>query len=131
MTLLFVDDEYHVRQKIVSHIDWSALNIDTVLEADNGETAYQYALKNKIDILLSDIRMPHMTGIELAEKIRSLYPNCVILFLSGYSDKEYLRSAISLHALHYIDKPINLDQVTQALQDACEYCHQLTHKMDK
>ena len=130
MTLLLVDDEYHVRQKILSRIDWSALAIDTLHEADNGESAYQYALKNKIDILLSDIRMPHMTGIELAEKIRNLYPNCVILFLSGYSDKEYLRSAISLHALHYIDKPIVIDQVTQALQDACEYCHQLTHSED-
>ena len=98
MILLLVDDEFHVRKKLLHKIDWEALGIDTLLEAEDGESGYETAKRRKIDILISDIRMPRMDGIEMAGKIRELYPDCVILFLSGYSDKEYLRSAISLHA---------------------------------
>ena len=66
-----------------------------------------------------------MDGIEMAAKIRELYPDCVILFLSGYSDKEYLRSAISLHALQYIDKPVLPEQVISAVKEAVSYCNNL------
>lgn len=122
MTLLLVDDEFHVRKKLLNKVDWNALGIDVLLEADDGVTGYETALRHRIDILISDIRMPRMSGTEMAEKIRALYPDCVILFLSGYSDKEYLRSAISLHALSYIDKPVSPLQVAEAVKEAVSYC---------
>ena len=118
MTLLLVDDEFHVRKKLRDKIDWKALGIDLLLEADDGIRGYETALQHKIDILISDVRMPRMSGMEMAEKIRALYPDCVILFLSGYSDKEYLRSAISLHAHSYIDKPVSPLQVAEAGKEA-------------
>ena len=83
MILLLVDDEFHVRKKLLHKIDWEALGIDTLLEAEDGESGYETAKRRKIDILISDIRMPRMDGIEMAGKIRELYPDCVILFLSG------------------------------------------------
>lgn len=122
MTLLLVDDEFHVRKKLRDKIDWNALGIDLLLEADDGIRGYETALQHKIDILISDVRMPRMSGMEMAEKIRALYPDCVILFLSGYSDKEYLRSAISLHAHSYIDKPVSPLQVAEAVKEAAAYC---------
>ena len=122
MTLLLVDDEFHVRKKLRDKINWNALGIDLLLEADDGIRGYETALQHKIDILISDIRMPRMSGMEMAEKIRALYPDCVILFLSGYSDKEYLRSAISLHAHSYIDKPVSPLQVAEAVKEAAAYC---------
>lgn len=125
MVLLLVDDEFHVRQKLLHKINWEALGIDSLLEAEDGESGYKTAKRRKIDILISDIRMPRMDGIEMAGKIRELYPDCVILFLSGYSDKEYLRSAISLHALSYIDKPISPEQVVSAVREAVEYCNNM------
>ena len=125
MILLLVDDEFHVRKKLLHKIDWEALGIDTLLEAEDGESGYETAKRRKIDILISDIRMPRMDGIEMAEKIRELYPDCVILFLSGYSDKEYLRSAISLHALSYIDKPVSPEQVVSAVREAVDYCNNM------
>ena len=103
MNLLLVDDEFHVRKKLMQKIDWKALGIDRLLEAGDGDQGYELAVNEPIDIIISDIRMPRMDGIEMAAKIRELYPDCVILFLSGYSDKEYLRSAISMQALQYID----------------------------
>lgn len=125
MNLLLVDDEYHVRKKLLDKIDWKALGIARVLEAGDGEQGYEIAGHVKIDILISDIRMPRMDGIEMAAAIRELYPDCVILFLSGYSDKEYLRSAISLHALSYIDKPVSPEQVIAAVKEAVSYCSNL------
>lgn len=125
MILLLVDDEFHVRKKLLHKIDWEALGIDTLLEAEDGESGYETAKRRKIDILISDIRMPRMDGIEMAGKIRELYPDCVILFLSGYSDKEYLRSAISLHALSYIDKPVSPEQVVSAVREAVDYCNNM------
>lgn len=125
MTILLADDEFHVRKKLLNKIDWSSLGIHQILEAENGEQGYEKALKTKIDIVISDIRMPIMDGVEMCKKIRLLYPECVILFLSGYSDQEYLRSAIFLHALQYIDKPISLQQVTSAISEAVIYSNNL------
>lgn len=125
MNLLLVDDEFHVRKKLMQKIDWKALGIDRLLEAGDGDQGYELAVNEPIDIIISDIRMPRMDGIEMAAKIRELYPDCVILFLSGYSDKEYLRSAISLHALQYIDKPVLPEQVISAVKEAVSYCNNL------
>ena len=125
MNLLLVDDEFHVRKKLMQKIDWKTLGIDRLLEAGDGEQGYELAVNEPIDIIISDIRMPRMDGIEMAAKIRELYPGCVILFLSGYSDKEYLRSAISLHALQYIDKPVLPEQVISAVKEAVSYCNNL------
>ena len=61
------------------------------------------------NILLTDVRMPRLNGIDLAFKTRELYPNCMILFMSGYSDKEYLKSAIKLKAINYVEKPIEIE----------------------
>ena len=72
----------------------------------------------KPDILLSDIRMPHMTGIELATIIRKKFPRCKIIFLSGYADKEYLMSAIELKVVNYIEKPIDVVEIRKAVSKA-------------
>lgn len=121
MVLLLADDEFYVRKKIVQKTDWDSLGIDKILEAEDGEEGKHLAQKEKIDILLTDIRMPRMDGISLAKEVRQLYPDCSVLFLSGYSDKEYLRSAITLHVFQYIDKPFTPEQIYQALLGVVSY----------
>lgn len=116
MRLLLVDDEVYTREGIQRDIDWDSLGINEVLEAKNGQEAFELALEAPIDILLTDVRMPIMNGIDLAYKIQSLYVDCRIVFMSGYSDKEYLKAAIELNAVRYIEKPLDLDELYAALQ---------------
>jgi two-component system response regulator YesN len=126
-TLLLVDDEFYTRKGILKSIPFGDLGISTILEAEDGKAGLDLAQNTPIDIVLADIRMPKMDGTEMAREIRALYPDCVIIFLSGYSDKDYLRSAIDLRAFRYIDKPVDTEVVTSVLAKAVSYCDQLKH----
>ena len=87
--LLIADDESFTRQGILETIPWKALNISEVREAYDGQNALEIIKDFEPDILLTDVRMPRLNGIELSFKVRELYPNCSIIFMSGFSDKEY------------------------------------------
>lgn len=115
--LLIVDDEKLTREGLLENINWSDLYIGEVYTAPDGKEALVLMEKQPIDILLCDVKMPHMDGIELATNVRAIYPNCKIIFLSGYSDKEYLKSAISLKVESYIEKPIDILEITQVVSD--------------
>lgn len=120
--LLVVDDETTTRKGLMKHIPWSTLGISLVEEAKDGIEALEIAENFCPDIVLTDIRMPGQSGVELAEKLRERFPDCKIIFLSGYSDKEYLKAAIHLKALGYVEKPINLTEVKLAVGKAAELC---------
>lgn len=118
MKLLIVDDEERTREMLSKHIAWSELGIDEVETARNGVAALEQCQNYRPDIVLCDIRMPKMNGIEFAQRLREYDVACKLLFLSGFSDKEYLMSAIRLNALDFIEKPINLDKVKEAVHRA-------------
>lgn len=118
--LLLVDDEDLTREGLLHYVDWSSLGISHVKAASNGIQALKIVMDFKPDILLTDIRMPHMTGIELAHEVRRLSPACHILFISGYAEKEYLKSAITLKVDAYIDKPATPDNVSLAVAKTAE-----------
>lgn len=109
INLIIVDDEEITRNSLVELVPWNELGIDAVKSAPNGIDALELAMGFTPSVILSDVRMPKMDGIELAKKIRQLYPDCVIVFLSGFSDKEYLKSAIQLNAVDYLEKPIDIE----------------------
>lgn len=119
MKLLIVDDEKLTRDGLISNIDWNELGINAVSEADDGMHGYETALTFQPDIILSDVRMPRMSGIEMAEKLQLLNPALSIIFMSGYSDKEYLKAAIKLKAVNYVEKPIDLEEISDAVRQAC------------
>ncbi len=118
MKILIADDEILTRQGLQMNIDWESLQINEILEADDGQRALELAIRHKPDIVLTDIRMPRMDGVRLAEKLRELLPNTSIIFMSGYSDKEYLKAAIKLKATSYVEKPINHQEVVSAIEEA-------------
>ena len=125
ITLILAEDELYTRKGLIKHLDFSFLGIDQILEAEDGRAALRLAQNHSIDILLTDVKMPHIDGIELAKSIRALYPECIILFLSGYSDREYLRSALSLRTFRYLDKPVDIDILQEALSDAVRFCKRM------
>lgn len=120
MKLLIVDDEKITRDGLMNSIDWKTLGISAVCQADDGVHGYETALTFHPDIVLSDIRMPRMSGIEMAEKIQRSNPDISVIFMSGYSDKEYLKAAIKLKAVSYVEKPINIEEICDAVADACK-----------
>jgi two-component system, response regulator YesN len=115
---LIVEDEKHSREVLRDFIPWRELGVDSVRVAGNGIEALAGLGGFPPDIMICDIRMPRMNGIELALAVRDRYPDCGIIFLSGYSDKEYLRAAIRVHAADYIEKPIDIAQVSASVKAA-------------
>lgn len=116
MKLLFVEDEGYTRTGILQSVNWAGLGIAEVKVATDGQEGLMMARDFMPDILLSDVRMPHMNGTDMARSIRRFLPDCQIVFLSGFSDKEYLLSAIELSATAYVEKPIDILELEGTLK---------------
>ncbi len=117
LSVLLVDDEKMPREVLKNYLPWDELQITKVTEAEDGQQALELARLHRPDILISDVKMPRMNGLELAAKVREMYPDCQFVFLSGYTDKEYLKGAIKLKAASYVEKPIDLEELTGVLRD--------------
>lgn len=115
--VLIVDDENTPRETMAGFIDWKSLGITTVWQAEDGEAALEIAIREKPFLVISDIKMPHMNGLQLAEQLRHYCPECLFIFLSGYADKENLKEAIKLKAARFVEKPIDLNEITDTVRE--------------
>ncbi|MEK5445268.1 response regulator [Paenibacillus sp. FSL R7-0331] len=120
--LLIVEDENRTRELLRNYIPWEELGIGEARTARNGLAALELTSTWTPDIILCDVRMPKLNGIEFSKRYREKNPRCKIIFLSGFSDKEYLKSAIFLKALTYLEKPIILEEVQAAVEAAVKLC---------
>ena len=93
-TVVIADDEEEIRRGIIRKVNWGEIGFKVVGEADNGIKALELVEELEPDLLLTDIRMPFMSGIELARQIREVRPSVQIAFLSGYDDFSYEQQAI-------------------------------------
>ena len=118
MRLLIVDDEKITRNVLLNYIPWSEIGITKIEAAGDGREALEIAKSFKPHIVLSDIRMPKMNGLELARNLKSEQEDCRFIFLSAYSDREYLKEAIQLRAVSYVEKPIKPAEVKEAVKSA-------------
>ena len=108
--IILVDDEEEVRQSIIRKINWTEAGFQVVGDAENGEDAMEKVEALEPDLILTDIRMPYMDGLTLAEKVRQKYPSIKIVIFSGYDDFEYAKQAIKLNVTEYILKPVNVEE---------------------
>jgi len=115
INLLIVDDEKTTRDTLYHKIDWEGLGITSVAVARNGLDALAVCQDFEPDICLCDVKMPKMNGIQLGYCLREKFPDCKIIYLSGYCDKEYLKSAIDLQVVSYIEKPIVLSEIREVI----------------
>ena len=116
MKILIADDEDYTREGLIESIPWQEYGIDEIMQAVNGAEALKIAGWFRPDIVLTDIRMPQMDGIAFADRLMRENPDSRIIFMSGYMEIEYLKSAIRLSAVDYIEKPIDLEVVQEALR---------------
>lgn len=114
-SIMIVEDEHLVRQGIASLVDYEQFGMQVIAQAENGREAWQKFQENPADILLTDINMPQMNGLELAKLVRDQAPKCHIVFLTGYDDFDYARTAIKLGVDDYLLKPFSKDDVEEML----------------
>lgn len=112
---MLVDDEEMTRDGLKEYVSWAELGMEVVGTAEDGKQALERFAELRPDLLLCDVRMPHMDGLELARRLKEQGPDCKIIFLSGYSDVEYLKSAIKLQAVDYVEKPVQLPELEELL----------------
>ncbi|WP_433939973.1 response regulator transcription factor [Paenibacillus lautus] len=102
--VLIVDDDKLVRKGLMSFLPWESFGMRVVGEAANGEKALDFLKANRVDLLMTDLAMPVMSGIELIRVVRKQYPNIAIAVLTLHQDFEYIQEALRLGAIDYIAK---------------------------
>ena len=115
-TVLVADDEDELREAVCTMIPWEALGFHLVGSASNGLDALELVERLEPDLLLTDIRMPFISGIELARQVREIRPAMHIAFLSGYDDFEYAKQAIQYNIISYMLKPLTMDGLAAELK---------------
>lgn len=115
MKVFLVEDEYIAREGIKNNIDWEKNGYDFCGEASDGELAFPMISEKRPDIVITDIRMPFMDGIELSRMIKEEYPEIKIIILSGHEEFEYAKAAIQIGVEEYLLKPINGDELLQVV----------------
>lgn len=123
MVLLVADDESFIRRGIVS-LDWGALGISKVLEAANGLEAKALLEKEAVDIVVSDIRMPGLNGLDIAEYIYKSSWDTKVILLTGFSDFEYAKQAIKSQVFEYLLKPVVPEELFKAVKAAMDQLSQ-------
>ena len=106
MKVLIVDDEMKVSQLILHLIHWEDFGLEVIGIANDGQKAYEMICDQKPDIVITDIRMPSLSGIELVEKSLEAVGNIYFVIISGYSQFEYAQQAVKLGVEDYLLKPI-------------------------
>ena len=119
MKVMLVDDEPFILQGLQKIIDWEAEECEIVKTAANGWEAYEYIRENPVDMVIADIRMPEMSGLELLEKIRKeIETQVYFIILSGYNEFSYAQKAMRYSCLDYILKPVQKEGLLASVRKA-------------
>lgn len=115
--ILLADDEEIIRQGISTLIPWETLDMELVYIAENGKKALMYMENNPVDIVITDIRMPLLDGLELIKACSAQKLCSRFILLTGYSEFEYAKSAMQYGVRHYLLKPTDESQIIAALRE--------------
>lgn len=116
--VLLVDDERPVLESMQKVIDWESLGFTVCRTAESGVEACEILNKMKIDLVITDVRMPNMDGLELAEYIAEYFPGIEMIIISGYDEFDYARSAMRSGVMEYITKPTSRSELERTLSGA-------------
>ena len=114
--ILLVDDEILVRDAIKENIDWKGMDCELVGDCENGKEAAEFVKEHPVDIVLTDILMPYMDGMELSNFLHDNYPEIVIVIFSGFGEFEYAKKAIQYGVSEYLLKPVTAMELTGVIE---------------
>lgn len=132
--ILLVDDEILVRDAIKENIDWKGIGCELVGDCENGQQAAEFVKNHPVDIVLTDILMPYMDGMELSHFLHDNYPDIVIVIFSGFGEFEYAKKAIQYNVSEYLLKPVTaleLTAVINKMKDKVDQKRKEKKKMEK
>ena len=113
--ILLVDDEILVRDAIRENIDWGAMDCQLVGDCENGRQAMEFVTEHPVDIVLTDICMPYMDGMELSKFLHEKYPDIFIVIFSGFGEFEYAQKAIQYGVSEYLLKPVTAMELREVI----------------
>lgn len=116
LKVVVIEDEELVRRGIVMAVDWASVDCEVVGEASNGEAGLELIARERPDIVVTDIRMPRMDGLEMLRQLREEGCGASVILLTAYSDFTYAQSALKLGAVDYLLKPFHDGELEAAVQ---------------
>ena len=122
--VILVDDEAEVIDMIEKKIHWNDLGVEVAGSATNGVKALELVEKLQPDVVLTDIKMPYMDGLELSRRLNREYPNIYIMLCTGFDEFEYAKEAVHLEIKEYMLKPVNATELSESLTN-------LKHTLDR
>lgn len=119
-TVLLVDDEENTIKILKNLLQWQNLGVSEIFTASDGQQALEIFKQHRINLLITDIKMPHLDGISLIEMVKSLYPEVKCILLTAYSEFEYARRAIMLGVENYLLKPVVKGELEHTVENALD-----------
>ena len=130
-TLLVCEDERIIRKRIVNAVDWSSHGIERVLEAEKAEEAEEIAGREPVDILLTDIRLPGSSGLDLVQRLRNRGLDVNVIVITGYSEFDYAHTSVKLQVDDYILKPVRAAKIADSVKRSLEQRNERRRKDER
>ena len=115
--LLIADDEYEIRNGLANYFPWNKIGFEIAATVENGFTALEFFKHHQVDAILCDVRMPVMSGLDLARELHERRVNVKIVMLSGYREFDYVRQALEYGAYNYILKPTKYAEIVKVFSE--------------
>lgn len=116
--LIIADDEPKIRRGLKKLLNWNEYGIEIVGEAEDGEITLDLIKEKTPDIILLDINMPFINGLELLKKLRNLNNRCIVIIISGYDEFSYAQEALKLNVFNYVLKPVTRKNMSEIITEA-------------
>lgn len=126
--LLIADDEARIRKGLRNSINWTELNIEIIGEAEDGEIALKLVKELNPHIIMLDICMPFLNGLELIKKLKNVNEKSIIIIVTGYDQFEYMHEALKLKVFDYILKPVNKENLKDTILKAVQELSKIERK---
>ena len=120
--LLLVEDEEIEREYLRRFVNWEKMNIEVTAAFESAEEALTFAERNRVDILLTDIKLLGISGLALAKKLLSIKPEVKVVILSGYQQFEYAREAVDIRAMSFLTKPVDMSELESVFTKVVDQC---------
>ncbi len=130
LKLLIVDDEKAMLDGLKVFVDWTQYGVTKIFAAENAIIALDIACKEIPDIIITDIRMPGKSGLEMIEELKMLLNDTIFIIVSGYDDFEYAKRGIDLGIFNYITKPMSKDEFTETMKKCCTEIEKIKKKRE-
>ena len=114
--IIVADDEYYIRRKLIKIIDYENLGLELAGDFENGQEVIDYFAGNRADIVLLDIQMPRVSGLDAAQFLHQNCPDTKVIILSGFDDFAYAQKTLRYHVFDYLLKPVDSDTLNSTIR---------------